>query len=280
MAVESRIQDVRVQAEQCEVADEQVKAVRAERAELAERLAEVMDGPLTFLAFVMLGLIIAEYADWIPPALLPWSDRLSTAIWVVFAVEFFARLVLSPNKLDYVRRHWLGAVSVVLPMFRVVRVLRVARAFRSLRLLRLLTSVNRGLREASHTLTGRTLPYFVIATLLVVVAGAAGILALERDASHPVVTNFGDALWWAATLVAANELGERPATPEGRVLALALALFGMAVFGYITAALASTFVGSAGRAQAEASQARNDSLQAELRALREEVQALRARLDG
>ena len=280
MAVESRVQEVRARAAQCEVEDEQVKAVRAERAELAERLAEVMDGPLTFLAFVMLGLIIAEYADWIPPALLPWSDRLSTVIWIVFAVEFFARLILSPNKLDYVRRHWLGAVSVVLPMFRVVRVLRVARVFRSVRLLRLLTAVNRGLREASHTLTGRTLPYFVIATLLVVVAGAAGILALERDAPQPVVTNFSDALWWSATLVAANELGERPATPEGRVLALGLAVFGMAVFGYITAALASSFVGSAGRAQAEAAQARTNSLAEELRALRQEIQTLRERLDG
>ncbi len=280
MAVEGRVQEVRARAAQCEIEDEQVKAVREERAELAERLAEVMDGPLTCLAFVMLGLIIAEYADWIPPALLPWSDRLSTAIWIVFAVEFFARLLLSPNKLEYIRRHWLAAVSVVLPMFRVVRVLRVARVFRSVRLLRLLTSVNRGLREASQTLTGRTLPYFVIATLLVVVAGAAGILALERDATRPVVTNFSDALWWSATLVAANELGERPATPEGRVLALALAVFGMAVFGYITAALASSFVGSARRAQAEEAQARTDSLEAELRALRQEIQGLRKRLDG
>ena len=80
------------------------------------------------------------------------------------------------------------------------------------------------------------------------------------------------------TLVAASELGERPATVEGRIVALGLAIYGMAVFGYITAALASTFVGSKARADAEAAEDRAvqverrlDQLHAELAALRRDL---------
>jgi voltage-gated potassium channel len=64
-----------------------------------------------------------------------------------------------------------------------------------------------------------------------------------------------------------------PKTPEGRLLGLLLALYAFSIFGYITATLASFFVGqdrrSAPPATAEV-----------LTALRAEIAALRARLAG
>lgn len=250
-------------------------AVRAERAELAERLGDLLDLPLTLLAFVVLALLIAEYAGWIPDPLLVWADRVNLAIWAVFTLKFLTRLLITPTKLAFLRQNWLGALSVVLPAFRVLRVFRAVRVVRSVRLLRLLTTLNRSLRETSASLGGRTFPFFLVATLIVIVVGAAGILTVEREAATPSVTNFGDALWWAVTLVAASELGERPATVEGRIVALGLAIYGMAVFGYITAALASTFVGSKARADAEAAEDRTAQLERRLDALHAELAALR-----
>lgn len=249
--------------------------VRAERAELAERLGEMLDLPLTLLAFVVLALLVAEYAGWIPDRLLVWADRINTAIWAVFTVEFLARLLITPTKLDFLRRNWLAALSVILPAFRVLRVFRAVRVLRSVRLLRLLTTLNRSLRETSASLGGRTFPFFVAATLIVILVGAAGILTVEQEANTPSVTNFGDALWWAVTLVAASELGERPVTVEGRLVALGLAIYGMAVFGYITATLASTFIGSKARADAAAAQDRAVQLERRLDALHSELAALR-----
>ncbi len=253
--------------------------LKAQRNELADRLADLLDGPLTLLAFVSLALVIAEYAGWLSPTWLVISDRILLGIWAVFALEFFTRLALACDKGRYLRQNWIAAVSVALPLFRVVRVLRVARLLRSLRLVRLLTSLNRGLREIGASMAGRTFTYFLTATVVVILAGAAGILALESDSPRPVVNNFGDALWWTTTLVAANELGEKPSTPEGRVLAIALALFGMAVFGYITAALASYFVGASGREQAAAAEARATDLAGEVSALRQELADLHRLLD-
>jgi voltage-gated potassium channel len=65
-----------------------------------------------------------------------------------------------------------------------------------------------------------------------------------------------------------------PATTDGRVLSALLALYGLAVFGYITATFASFFIGrdaeepSAGMAGA-----------ADISALRDEIAALRRGLE-
>ncbi len=66
-----------------------------------------------------------------------------------------------------------------------------------------------------------------------------------------------------------------PKTPEGRVLCFLLALYAFAVFGYVTATLATFFVGrDAESPTAEVAGA------SEIAALKEEVVALRAELQA
>jgi len=66
-----------------------------------------------------------------------------------------------------------------------------------------------------------------------------------------------------------------PKTTEGRVLCFALAVYAFAVFGYVTATLATFFVGrDAGDAEAEVAGAEQiERSQAEVAALREELRA-------
>ena len=64
-----------------------------------------------------------------------------------------------------------------------------------------------------------------------------------------------------------------PQTAEGRILCFLLALYGFAVFGYITASFASFFVGR----DAAAPDSETPGL-ADLGALREEIAALRREL--
>ena len=65
-----------------------------------------------------------------------------------------------------------------------------------------------------------------------------------------------------------------PQTVEGRVLAFIIALYAFAVFGYVTATIASYFVG---REAAEPSGSVAGS--EEVRALRQEIAALRGQVD-
>jgi voltage-gated potassium channel len=69
-----------------------------------------------------------------------------------------------------------------------------------------------------------------------------------------------------------------PQTPEGRFLCFVLGLYGFAVFGYVTAALASFFVGRDAESDAgeTAGAADVQALRAEIAALTAEVRALRA----
>jgi voltage-gated potassium channel len=110
----------------------------------------------------------------------------SNIIWGVFVLDFVLEFTIAPRKVEYLKRSWLTAISLVLPalrlvrIVRVVRLLRVARAARSLRLLRVVTSLNRGLRAVGNTFARRGIGYVVAITTLVTFGGAAGMYAFEN----------------------------------------------------------------------------------------------------
>jgi voltage-gated potassium channel len=107
----------------------------------------------------------------------------------------------------------------------------------------------------------------------VLVLGAAGMYALEADETGGRgFDGYGDALWWTAMLLASLGTDYWPVSPEGRVLCFLIALYGLGVFGYITASFASFFVGrDAGAPDATAGAS-------DLAALREEIALLRLQL--
>jgi voltage-gated potassium channel len=88
-------------------------------------------------------------------------------------------------------------------------------------------------------------------------------------------TNYGDALWWTAMLVTTMGSDFWPETAEGRLLALLLSLYGLAIFGYITASFATFLIGR--EAQADDGDVAGS---AELAALRREIVLLRSELRG
>lgn len=195
------------------------------------------------LGFVWFVLLVYELLGSLTPGL----ETLVTVIWVVFIIDFALKLALAPDKSDYVKSNWLTMIALIVPalrvfrIFRLVRVLRAARAARGLRLFRLLTSVNRGMKSLGASLGRRGFGYVLGITALVIVGGAAGILAFEPDAG---INGYGDALWWTAMMITTMGTDFFPRTGEGRILCFVLALYGFAVFGYVTATLATFFVGN------------------------------------
>jgi voltage-gated potassium channel len=149
---------------------------------------------------------------------------------------------------------------------------------RGLRLLRVVTSVNRSMGALGASLNRRGFAYVVALTMLVTIAGAAGMYAFENEARDGI-HSYGEALWWTAMIMTTMGSQYWPQTIEGRVLCVALALYAFGVFGYVTAVLATFFVGrdaeraDAGLAGADAIAA----LQAEIAALRNEIRHLSLR---
>ncbi len=91
--------------------------------------------------------------------------------------------------------------------------------------------------------------------------------------------SYGEALWWTAMVMTTMGSDYFPKTTEGRVLCFALALYAFAVFGYVTATLATFFVGrDAESKEAEVAGAEQiESLRAEVAALREELRTFARR---
>lgn len=156
---------------------------------------------------------------------------------------------------------------------RVARLLRVARAQRGVRLLRVLSSLNRGMRALSTSLSRRGFGYALALTLIVTLVGAAGMYAFERDVPGSRLTDFGAALWWTAMIITTMGSEYWPQSFEGRLLCLVLAVYAFAVFGYVTASIATYFVGR----DAEDGRVEIAGV-ADVRAIAREVAALREEL--
>ncbi len=224
-----------------------------QRWKLLRQINDLTDRPMIALAFVWLVLLVLDFTRGLSPAL----QLLSHGIWGLFALDFAIEFTIAPRKLVYLRRNWLTALSLLLPAFRALRavralrVFRLARAARSLRLLRLVTSLNRGMAALRRTVVRHGIGYVVILTALVTFAGAAGMYQFENpqalraegysDAAG--LGSYGEALWWTAMILTTMGSDVWPKTGEGRVLCWLLSLYAFAIFGYITATIASFFVG-------------------------------------
>lgn len=237
-----------------------------ERWALLREVNEFTESPLVVLSFVWLVLLVLD----LTVGLQGWALILVYAIWGLFIVDFVIGFLIAPRRAVYLRSNWLTAISLMIPalrilrVFQALRVLRAARAARSINLARTLTATRRGVRATRLALGRRGFAYVVVATVLVVLTGSAGMTQFESPASvreagydeAQGIDTYGEALWWTSMMVTTFGSDYWPVTPEGRFLTVLLSVYSVAIFGYITATLASIFV--AGDVGAGVRQARRE----------------------
>ena len=245
----------------------------SERKKLLISVEKILEGPMVFLGFAWLVLLIIELV-W---GLSKPMEYASITIWIIFIVDFVGKFTLAPHKLEFLKKNWLTVISLLIPalrVFRIFRVVRLLRGLRGIRLVRIVSSLNRGMKSLGATMQRRAFGYVFALALFVTFAGAAGMFALEKNT--PGFENYAMALWWTAmrVITAGNEFN--PATPEGRGLAFLIAIFGYSIFGYVTATFATFFIGrDAEEKNAPLAGAKDvASLQREIVALRKSLEHL------
>lgn len=248
---------------------------RRERWSVLHDLEEWIETPMLVLSVGWLALFVVELTHGLSPVL----EGIGWAIWAAFVLEFGLRLVLAPGKGRYLRANVLTAVSLVVPALRIFRVLRVTRAARLLgatravrgaRLVKVVGALNRGMRSLGATFARRGFAYVAALSVVVVLAGAAGILSFERHVPGSPLRSYADAVWWTAMLMTTMGSDYFPRSGEARILCVLIALYAFAVFGYVTATLATFFVDrDAADARGAVADARS------LRAVRDELRQLR-----
>ncbi len=254
------------------------RALEQEQNEILQQLEDWLELPMLLLSFVWLALFVVELIWQLSPLL----DVLGITVWILFVLDFGLKFFLAPHKLIYLKQNWLTALALALPALRLLRVVKVVRAFqtvraaRGLRLLRVMTRTNRGMRALAASVNRRGFGYVLGLTTIVTLIGAAGMYAFENEVPESALKDYGTALWWTAMMITTMGSDYFPLTPEGRILCFLLALYGFAVFGYVTATLATFFVGrDAENPDAEVAGAEAiANLQAEIAALRTEIQTL------
>src|SRR5205823_2818796 len=113
---------------------------------------------MAIFGLVWTFLLILEFTRGLAPPLV----SASRVIWGVFAIDFAAELFVAPQKLRYLKRHWLVAISLAVPVVRIARLaalFRVARAARGIRLVRAIGSFNRGMAALRATMRRRGIEY-------------------------------------------------------------------------------------------------------------------------
>jgi voltage-gated potassium channel len=253
-----------------------------ERSEVLQQWEDWLETPMLVLGFAWLGLFIIELVWGLNPLL----EVIVTLIWIVFILDFGIKLLLAPYKISYLRHHWLTAFSLFIPALRTLRIVQVIRplqsirAVRGLQLLRVVARINKGMRVLGASIGRRGFGYVVGLTVMITLIGAAGIYAFEHELpGNAVIADYGTALWWTAMVMTTMGSDYYPKTAEGRVLCFLLALYAFAVCGYVTATLATFFVGQdAENDDAELVGAKSiQALKTEITALRTEIQALARR---
>lgn len=253
-------------------------ALEQEQDEILQQLEDWLEIPMLVLSFVWLALFIIEVI-W---GLSRFLDVVGITIWILFILDFAIKFFLAPRKRRYLKRNWLTVLALILPAIRVLRVVNVVRALktvravRGLRLLGVMTRTNRGMRALAASVNRRGFSYVVGLTAIVALIGAAGMYAFENEVPDSTIKDYGTALWWTAMVMTTMGSDYFPRTAEGRILCFLLALYAFAVFGYVTATLATFFVGRDAEdpeAEVVGAEAITD-LQAEIAALRAELQIL------
>lgn len=259
--------------------DDQKPLLDNERNELLQRVQRLLEVPMALLGFVWLVLIVVDLTT----GLSPFLQTVSTSIWIAFLLDFLLKFTLAPAKIPFLRANVITIISLAVPALRFVRLargftlLRSLRAARGVRLVKLIGSLNRGLRSLSRSLERRGFGYILLTTLLVTLLGSVGMYAFENQEAGGLET-LGEAIWWTLMLLSSLGSDYWPRTAEGRILCFILSLYGLAVFGYFTASLATYFVGKDAEAEdtAVAGAQQIQALQQEIAALRQDVRTLLA----
>ncbi|CED91136.1 Transporter, cation channel protein [Actinomyces succiniciruminis] len=193
-------------------------------------------------------------------------EAVMNVVWVVFAVDYGARLALASDRRHWFTHHLLDLAMVALPMLR------------PLRLVRLLALVGVLQRSAGTALRGRITAYTAGSVALLSLVASLAVLDAERGAPGASITSFPDALWWSLVTITTVGYGDlAPVTTVGRATAILLMIGGVALIGVVTATLASWIISLVTEENAEqeaATRAQVADLQGEIAALSEQIQRL------
>ena len=187
---------------------------------------------LTALSIAFLfGYSYPAFVPDVSPSTQSILDGIQWVSWIAFAADLLFGVYKSSDKAQFLKKHPLEILAVVLPFLRPLRLLRFI-SFGTL----VFEKVNLGKSIAI------TFKVIVTALFLTYLAGIEITMA-ERGKPGATIESVGDGFWWAITTLTTVGYGDiYPTTTEGRFIAVGLMVSGICVLGFISATVAAWFV--------------------------------------
>jgi voltage-gated potassium channel len=209
-------------------------------------LPKTLERPMLLLSFVWFLVIITELVNGTNPILL----SVGSVLWVLFVIYFCLRLAVISDRGSFLKWNWLFVLAILVPILRFFPFLQkfpLARALTAtfgMQVIWMFASADQGLRSLRRTIGRRGTGYALTMTVVVILAGATGMLHFESNSPDPqAIHSYPRALWWVAMQITNIGSGYRPVTVGGHVLCLGISIFAVAIFGYLTAVFAAIFIG-------------------------------------
>ena len=233
------------------------KELRNSRELLLDKIERITEIPLMILSLVMIPLLLG-------PVLWDMAENeerffflADILIWTLFAVDMLVKIVLSTNRINYLKVNWFELIVVGLPWFR---------PFRIVRLIAFAAKSYKGTTRAGKP------DFLLVYAIGLIVVGATIVTTFEQGYGSSL-ESFSQSLWWS--LVTTTTIGYAygdtlPMSIAGRGMAVILMLGGLGIFGAITANLAAVF-SNAGDPNTKALA----EIQQELRELQSEISSNR-----
>lgn len=163
-------------------------------------------------------------------------------VCAIFFIDFLILLFRAESKTKYfITWGWLDLLSSI-PAVQAFRWWRIARIIRILRFLRILRSariIGKAILEKKFQSV--FLSVVLIAFTFVV---TSSILILNLEAKDGMIKTPLDAVWWSISTITTVGYGDvYPVSSEGRIVAIALMIAGVGIFGTFSGFIASWIIG-------------------------------------
>jgi voltage-gated potassium channel len=197
----------------------------------AERVERAFEIPMLIAAVLVIPAIVIEEST----AGQSWHDValvLNWTIWLAFLTELVVMLAVVRSRREWLRKHPLEVVIVLLtpPFFPAA--LQSARILRLLRLVRLLKLA----KHARHVFSLAGLRFAAVLAALTALAGGAAFAESEG-------TSTWHGIYWAVTTMTTVGYGDpQPTTDTTRVIAIVVMLIGIGFVAILTGAIAQRFL--------------------------------------
>lgn len=199
---------------------------------------------MAFLSIIIIIIIILEYINTLSPKETRMFDITDNIITVIFAVDYFTRLILSKNKMEFFKHNIIDLIAIIPfnSIFQVTRILRITRLarltkiFKVFRLLRVFVLLEKFKKNMDDFFKTNNFRYALWITFTTVIIGAVGMYLAEGR-------SFTDSLWWSFVTVTTVGYGDiSPSTTAGRIIAAVLMLVGIGFLGILTGTISTFFI--------------------------------------